>query len=62
MICKTNTDIQRERERKKGFRQASKEVNRSIIQKSSSHKCTDNIYCPYCMSIAAEPQNNHTDC
>jgi hypothetical protein len=46
MIRKTNTEIQRdgkrEMVRENGFRKASKEGNRSIIQKSSSHTCTDN--------------------
>jgi hypothetical protein len=64
MIRKTNTEIQRNRKREmvreNGFRKASKEGNRSIIQKSSSHTCTDNIYSIYCMSMAAESKNNHT--
>jgi phosphopantothenoylcysteine synthetase/decarboxylase len=64
MIHKTNTEIQRDRkremERENGFRKASKEGNRSIIQKSSSHTCTDNKYCTYWMSMEAESKNNHT--
>jgi hypothetical protein len=64
MIRKTNSEIQRDRKREmvreNGFRKASKEGNRSIIQKSSSHTGTDNIYCRYCMSMAAESKNNHT--
>jgi hypothetical protein len=63
MIHKTNTEVQRDREREmeNGFRKASKEVNRSIIQKSSCNTRTDNIYCTYCMSMTAEPKNNHTN-
>jgi hypothetical protein len=65
MIRITNSEIQRDRkremERENGFRKASEEVNRSIIQKSSCHTCTDNIYCTYGMSMAAEPKNNHTN-
>jgi hypothetical protein len=64
MIHKTNTETQRDRKmemvRENGFRKAAKEGNRSIIQKSSCHTCTDNIYCMYCMSMAAEYKNNHT--
>jgi len=58
MISKTNTEIQRDRKkgmvRQNSFRKASEEGNRSIIQKSSCHTCTDNIYCTYFMSMAAE--------
>jgi hypothetical protein len=62
---KTNNAIQRDRKREivreNGFKKASKEGNRSIIQKSSCHTCTDNIYCTYCMSMAAESKNNRTN-